>query len=99
MNCTMKDLALFVVVLFEIFVQITDSVNAQDFIAGADISHVAWIENTDMKYMINGKVNDPMTILNLHKVQNRDRRGVGLPKMPKSDKLPHGAKDYGDLFD
>ena len=59
----MKHFTFYVLVLLGIFAQTASSVNTHDFIAGADMSHVAWIENTGIQYKVDGQVADPITIL------------------------------------
>lgn len=49
--------------LFLFTFETVGTVRAEQFIAGADFSHVAWIESTGASYKIDGKKADPFEIL------------------------------------
>lgn len=42
---------------------LTNAIAAADFIAGADMSHLAFFENRSISYRVNGQVQDALTIL------------------------------------
>ena len=46
-----------------VFLFLPGTAFAQKFMAGADVSHVAWIESTGIEYKIDGKKEDPIKIL------------------------------------